>query len=91
MTETAPLPVVMYASPTCEDSDLARNRLRELAIPFQEIDVDADAASARYVERVNGGFRSTPTLVFGDEAFIVVEPTVEELGRALRRAGYRQA
>lgn len=83
-----PLSIVMYASPTCEDSELARNRLRKLGIPFTEINVDTDEEAARYVERVNNGFRSTPTIVFGDEAFIVVEPTVKELDDALRRAGY---
>lgn len=88
MTAAAPLPIVMYASPTCEDSDLARQRLQELAIPFLEIDIDADASAARYVEGVNRGFRSTPTIVFGESGFIVVEPTMEELERALRRAGY---
>lgn len=89
MSLTQRLPIVMYASPTCEDSELARDRLRELGIPFTEINVDEDGAAARFVERVNNGFRSTPTIVFGDEAFIVVEPTVEELDQALRRAGYQ--
>ena len=85
---TQPLPIVMYARPTCEDSELARDRLNELGISFMEINVDTDEEAARYVERVNNGFRSTPTIVFGDEALIVVEPTVEELDEALRRAGY---
>ena len=88
MTGRRPLPIVMYARPTCEDSELARRRLRELGIPFVEINVDEDEAAARYVERVNRGFRSTPTIVFGEEAFIVVEPSLEELDAALRRAGY---
>lgn len=89
MTTTQPLPITMYTRPTCEDSELARERLRELGVPFTEINVDEDEAAARYVERVNNGFRSTPTIVFGDETFIVVEPTVEELDAALRRAGYQ--
>lgn len=83
-----PLPIRMYASPWCEDSELARNRLRELGIPFAEVNVEEDPDAAAYVERLNQGFRSTPTIVFGDEALIVVEPTVEELDEALRRAGY---
>ncbi len=89
MSLTQRLPIVMYASPICEDSELARDRLQELGIPFTEINVDEDAAAARFVERVNNGFRSTPTIVFGGEAFIIVEPTVEELDEALRRAGYQ--
>jgi mycoredoxin len=89
MTPVEPLPILMYARPTCEDSGLARDRLNELSIPFTEINVDSDEETARYVESVNNGFRSTPTIVFGDEVFIIVEPTVEELDSALRRAGYQ--
>ncbi len=88
MTGGQPLPIRMYARPDCEDSELARNRLRELGIPFIEINIDEDETAAQYVERLNRGFRSTPTIVFGDEAFYIVEPTVEQLDEALRRAGY---
>lgn len=83
-----PLPIVMYARPDCEDSALVRDRLRALGIPFGEIDIDEDEAAARYVERLNRGFRSTPTLIFGDEEIVLVEPTVAQLDEALRRAGY---
>lgn len=88
MSDRPPLPIWMYASPECEDSELARNRLRELGIPFLEINIEEDEETARYVERLNRGFRSTPTIVFGEESFFVVEPTVEQLDEALRRAGY---
>lgn len=89
MTITHPLPIVMYAGPTCEDSELARDRLHELGVPFTEINVDENEEAARYVEQLNNGFRSTPTIVFGDETFVVVEPGVDELDEALRQAGYR--
>lgn len=88
MSDRPPLPIRMYASPECEDSELARNRLRELGIPFLEINIEEDEEAARYVERLNCGFRSMPTIVFGEESFFVVEPTVEQLDEALRRAGY---
>jgi mycoredoxin len=88
MTHGGPLPIRMYARPDCEDSELARERLRALGIPFIEINIDEDEEAARYVERLNRGFRSTPTIVFGDEAFYIVEPTVEQLDEALRQAGY---
>ncbi len=88
MTVGKPLPIRMYARPDCEDSALARDRLRALGIPFIEINIEEDEEAARYVERLNQGFRSTPTIVFGDEAFYIVEPTVEQLDEALRRAGY---
>ncbi len=89
MTPAEPLPIVMYARPTCEDSELARNRLHELGVPFEEVNVDENPEAARYVEHLNRGFCSTPTIIFGNEVLIVVEPTVEELDAALWRAGYR--
>jgi glutaredoxin len=60
MTHGGPLPIQMYARPDCEDSELARERLRALGIPFIEINIDEDEEAARYVERLNRGFRSTP-------------------------------
>ena len=38
---------------------------------------------------INGGFRSTPTLVFdeGNRKIVLTEPTDEELERELVRAG----
>lgn len=86
--EVFPLPVLIYGRPTCEDTALVRWRLNRLQVPFVEIDVDKDPDAARYVERVNHGNRTTPTIVFGDEDFIIVEPTLEELNHSLRRAGY---
>jgi mycoredoxin len=89
MSDGQPLPILMYATPICRDARRARNRLQELNIPFTEINIKEDESAARYVEQVNNGFRSVPTIVFGDEDFILVEPSVEELDAGLRRAGYQ--
>ncbi len=83
-----PLPIFMYVSPDCEDSQMAHFRLLQLEIPFAEINIEEDEAGAQYVEQINNGLRSTPTIVFGDEIFIVVEPSWKELDGALKRAGY---
>ena len=86
--EVYPLPILIYGRPTCEDTAMVRERLKELEVSYVEIDVDEDDSAARYVERINHGQRTTPTLVFGKESFIVVEPSRAELNQALRRAGY---
>jgi mycoredoxin len=83
------LGITMYARPGCEDSDMVREWLFERAIPFNEVNIDEDDEANHFVIRVNEGFRSTPTLVFGEEAFILVEPTPDELDGAANRAGYR--
>jgi glutaredoxin len=83
-----PLPVLIYGRSDCEDTQEVRDRLKEFQISFVEIDIDEDESGRRYVERVNHGERITPTLVFGNQDFIIVEPTRLELDQALRRAGY---
>ncbi len=86
--EVYPLPILIYGRPNCDDTAPIREKLKEMNIPFVEIDVDSDADAARYVETINHGKRVTPTIVFGDEAFIIVEPVMGELIQALRRARY---
>jgi peroxiredoxin/glutaredoxin len=82
------LSITVHGRPTCEDTALARERLRALGIPFHETNVDIDPVAAAIVERLNEGQRVTPTIVFGDEAFVVVEPTIKMLDAALKRAGH---
>jgi glutaredoxin len=83
-----PLPVFVYGRAECEDTQKVRDRLQEFQISFVEINIDEDESGRRYVERVNHGERLTPTLVFGNQEFIVVQPNRLELDQALRRAGY---
>lgn len=83
-----PLTVLVYGCPDCEDTIRTRERLENFRIPFVEVNIDEDEKAARYVERINHGERLTPTIVFGDEDFIIVQPDFMELDQALRRAGY---
>lgn len=50
-------------------------------MPFREVNIDRDAEAERFVIFINGGFRSTPTLVIGEgkRKVILTEPTDEEL------------
>ena len=87
--EVFPLPVMVYGRPEGDGTAIVRERLKELQISFVEIDIDEDEGAARYVQHINHGALTTPTIVFGDEDFIIVEPTTNELIQALRRAGYQ--
>jgi mycoredoxin len=51
-------------------------------IPYHWIDIDADADGRRFVEQVNHGNRSVPTIVWKDGS-ILVEPSVDELEKKL--------
>ena len=89
MTQS-PTPLTLYGGDDCEDTDHVIGRLRAWNIPFREVILERDPDAERFVIFINGGYRSTPTLVFGDgrHKTILTEPTDEELAEALGRAGY---
>ena len=49
-------------------------------IPYTEINVSQDKDAARYVEELNGGNQSVPTILF-DGQHVATEPSTEELER----------
>jgi mycoredoxin len=77
MTEK-PLKVTFYGTSWCYASRRARTIFDQNNIPYHWIDIDYDEEGRSYVEKVNRGFRSVPTLVFPDGT-ILVEPTNDEL------------
>lgn len=85
-----PLPLVLYGASDCDDTERTRRRLNELGIPLREVNIDRDDEAERFVIFINGGYRSTPTLVFGKGKFkiIVTEPTDQDLDHILVQAGY---
>ena len=85
-----PLPLTLYGAADCDDTERTRSRLLELGVPFREINIDHDPEAERFVIFINGGFRSTPTLVIGDgkHKTILTEPTTTELGEVLTLTGY---
>jgi mycoredoxin len=64
--------------------------LNKLGIPFQEINISEDEEAEQFVIYINGGNRSTPTVVLGEGKWKVVltEPSDEQLEAALVGAGY---
>jgi mycoredoxin len=85
-----PESITLYGEPTCEDTDAVRERLHDLGVPYREVNIDVDAHASDFVVFINGGFRSTPTIVFGEDKrkLVLTEPTMEQLNEALRWAGY---
>lgn len=83
-----PLPLILYGATDCDDTEHTRQRLHMLGIPFKEVNIDQNDEAARFVIFVNGGYRSTPVLVFGEGKFkiIVTEPTDQELDHVLTQA-----
>ena len=56
-----PQQIVMYTRPGCEDSDAAREFLKQRGIPFVEVNIDEDPAALKFVMSVNEGKKRPPT------------------------------
>lgn len=86
--QVVPMPVLIYGRSWCEDTAEVRQYLDKLGISFMEINIEEDQDAASFVKGINKGRIVTPTLVFGNQELILVEPGRRELDMALRQAGY---
>lgn len=60
--------VTMYSTRWCGDCQRTKSFLQKFRIPFVEINIDEDEEAAAFVQRVNDGRRSVPTLVVAGRA-----------------------
>lgn len=74
--------IKVYGSPWCPDCKLSKKFLAEHRIPYEWVDIDDDAKGLRYVEALQKGARTIPTIVFPDGGYLL-EPSIEELARKL--------
>lgn len=58
--------ITVYATPYCGDTRRARRVLDELQVEYDFVDIRSNQEAARWVEKVNNGFRSSPTIAFPD-------------------------
>jgi mycoredoxin len=74
--------IKMYGTQWCPDCLRAKQVFTLQKIAFDWIDIEKDAAAAEYVEKVNGGYKSVPTIVFPDGS-VLVEPDNATLKKKL--------
>jgi len=74
--------ITVYGAPWCPDCKRAKRFLAEQRVPYAWVDIDQDAGGLQYVEELQGGGRTIPTIVFADGSHLL-EPTNEELARKL--------
>ena len=79
MSET----IKMYSTPWCGDCRRAKMIFQSEGVSYEEIDISDNAEAVAYVEKVNNGLRSVPTIVFPDGT-IMVEPSSPDLVKKLR-------
>jgi mycoredoxin len=75
--------IIMYGTTWCGETRRARRLLDENSIEYEWIDIDVDKEARAYVESVNNGYRSVPTIIFPDGSMLVEPSTIklkEKLG-----------
>ena len=68
--------IILYGTTWCYESRRAKTLMDQNNIPYEWIDIDYDEAGRKYVESVNRGYRSVPTIVFPDGSLLVEPSTV---------------
>jgi glutaredoxin-like protein len=74
--------IILYGTTWCGESRRAKRLMDENQITYQWVDIDSDMEARKYVESVNRGFRSVPTILFPDGS-LLVEPSTSELKKKL--------
>jgi len=73
--------IKIYATSWC-GGPAARNIFIDNHIDYEWIDIDENVEAGKFVESVNGGYRSVPTIVFPDGT-ILTEPSTADLMKKL--------
>jgi len=74
--------ITLYIRPWCGSVMRVKRWLDKRNIAYTEIDITKDKEAARYVEQLNNGNQSVPTILF-EGAHVATEPSTDELERLL--------
>jgi Glutaredoxin-like protein len=77
---------VMYSTSWCGYCKRLKSQLAEVGITFEEINIEEVPGTAEIVEKVNGGNRTVPTLVFSDGA-AMTNPSAKQVVEKLAELG----
>ncbi|GAB4197283.1 MAG: mycoredoxin [Roseiflexaceae bacterium] len=66
--------VTVYGTNWCGDCKRAMRVLKEQQWPYTYIDIEQDDKAREYVQQVNNGMQSVPTIIFPDGS-VMVEPS----------------
>jgi len=75
--------IKMYGTPSCGDCRRAKQVFQAEGMEYEWIDNSGNSEAVALVEKINGGYRSVPTIVFPDGA-VLVEPPSPALTQKLR-------
>lgn len=74
--------ITVYGTTWCGDCKRAQRVLDQHQAQYTYVNIEQDEQASRYVEQVNNGYRSVPTIVFPDGS-IMVEPSSAALAQKL--------
>jgi mycoredoxin len=75
-------PITIYGTAWCGGSRRARLIFDRNNIPYRWVDIDLDKQAGKYIESLNHGYRSVPTIVWSDGSMLV-EPSDDEMTKKL--------
>ncbi|MDA1317213.1 MAG: glutaredoxin family protein, partial [bacterium] len=70
--------IKFYGTSTCSDCKHSRKILDEHGVQYDYISLEENEDAAAEVVKMNGGYMSTPTIIFPNGK-VLVEPTKDEL------------
>ena len=65
---TTPAYTIMYSTDWCGYCQRLKAQMTREGIGYREVNIEAEPEAATYVESVNGGNQTVPTVVFPDGA-----------------------
>ena len=74
--------ITVYGAPWCPDCRRSKDFLTEQRIPYAWVDIDHDAEGRRFVEELQKGGRTIPTIIFPDGSHLL-EPSNAALAAKL--------
>ena len=72
------MPLTMYTTPWCGFCKNLKRQLAKAGVEITEVDIERDPEAAKFVETVNGGNQTVPTLLFSDGS-TMVNPSAKEV------------
>lgn len=77
--------MIMYSTPWCGYCARLKAQLAREGIAFEEVDIEADPQAAAFVEQVNGGNQTVPTVLF-DDGTALTNPSLAQVKAQLALA-----
>lgn len=77
--------LTIYSTVWCGYCTRLKRQLDREGVSYVDVDIEHDAEAAEFVETVNGGNRTVPTVVLADGTALT-NPTLPQLTDRLRRS-----